>query len=62
MTEGEIDREAIRLLDQLIGPDGSFAAVVAEMAASDESDIRDGARSTVEWFGAQYGYSTPAAA
>lgn len=59
MSEQEIDREAIRLLDQLIGPDGSFAAVVAEMAASDEPDIRDGARATVQHFGTRYGYAPP---
>ena len=62
MTEGEIEAEAKRLLDYLIGPDGSFAAVVAEMAASDEPDIRDGARTTVKWFGERYGYASPSAA
>ena len=62
MTEGEIEAEAKRLLDYLIGPDGSFAAVVAEMAASDEPDIRDGVRTTVEWFGERYGYAPPSAA
>ncbi|MCJ2051715.1 synembryn [Methylobacterium sp. J-070] len=57
MSEEEIEAEAKRLLDCLIGESGSFASVVAEMAASDEPDIRDGARATVAWFGDRYGYS-----
>ncbi|SFM62207.1 hypothetical protein [Methylobacterium pseudosasicola] len=57
MSEEEIEAEAKRLLDDLIGESGSFAEVVAEMVASDEPDIREGARTTVEWFGARYGYT-----
>ena len=56
MTKEEIEAEAKRLLDCLIGESGNFASVVAEMAASDEPDIHDGAWATVEWFGVRYGY------
>jgi hypothetical protein len=59
MTEEEIEREALRLLEGLIGETGSFASVVAELAASDEPDLREGARATVEWFGERYGYTAP---
>ncbi|MCJ2054782.1 synembryn [Methylobacterium sp. J-070] len=56
MTEEEIEAEARQMLDLLISSSGSSASVVAEMAASDEPVIRDGARTTVEWFGERYGY------
>ncbi|MCJ2054034.1 hypothetical protein [Methylobacterium sp. J-070] len=57
MNYKEIEAEAQRLLDLLIGNSGSFVSVVAEMAASNEPDIREGARATIEWFGDRYGYS-----
>jgi hypothetical protein len=41
---------------------GSFASVVAEMGASDEPELREGARAMVECFGDRYGYTAPAAA
>jgi hypothetical protein len=60
MSYEEIEAEAQHLLDGLIGEDGSFASVVAEMEASNEPELRDGARATIECFGDRYGYAVPA--